>query len=152
MQKCMSAVLLLFIYDSAHYIDKRLTLMPRRLTHIVGGLVFSLPIVGVSYWGFSENFDYLQLTLVLAISVVCIFIGSILPDLIERPTNPDHRKFFHSWFMLSAFFIVSFVMCFVVVPAYDQKVFIYLIFAFLLGYLSHLLLDATTKKGLKGKG
>ncbi|MHA1198750.1 MAG: metal-dependent hydrolase [Candidatus Heimdallarchaeaceae archaeon] len=124
--------------------------MPRRLTHIVGGLILSLPLVGVSYWGFSEDFDYLQLILVLSLSVVCAFVGSILPDLIERPTSPNHRKFFHSWFMLSVFFIASFVMCFVLVPLYDTKVFVYLIFAFLLGYLSHLLLDATTKKGLKG--
>ncbi len=124
--------------------------MPRRLTHIVGGFVLSIPLVGVSYWGFSEDFDYLQLTLILAISVVCAFVGSILPDVIERPTNPDHRKFFHSWFMLSAFFIASFVTCFVLIPLYDTKIYVYLIFAFLLGYLSHLLLDATTKKGLKG--
>ena len=124
--------------------------MPRRLTHIVGGIVFSIPIVGVSYYGFAEDFSYLTLTLILSISVVCVFIGSILPDLIERPTNPDHRKFFHSWFMLSVFFVASFVVCFVLIPLYESRVFVYLIFAFLLGYLSHLLLDATTKKGLKG--
>lgn len=124
--------------------------MPRRLTHIVGGIVLTIPLVGLSYWGFSEEFDYLQLTFILLISFISAFIGSILPDIIEKPTNPDHRKFFHSWFILSIFFIASFVFCFVLIPLYDTKSYIYIIFAFLLGYLSHLLLDATTKKGLKG--
>lgn len=124
--------------------------MPNRITHIVGGFVLAIPLVGVSYWGFSEDLNYLQLTLILSLSIICAFIGSILPDIIERPTNPDHRKFFHSWFILSVFFILSFITCFVLIPLYNTQIFIYLIFSFLLGYLSHLLLDATTKKGLKG--
>ena len=124
--------------------------MPRRLIHIIGGFVLALPITGVSYWGFSEDFGYLQLALILSISALTAFSGAILPDIIERPTNPDHRKFFHSWFMLSIFFILSFVMCFVIIPLYNTQVFVYPIFAFLLGYLSHLLLDSTTTRGLKG--
>jgi len=124
--------------------------MPGRTVHIIGGVVFSIPIVGVSYWGFSEDLSYLQLLLIIAISAPCTVFGAMLPDLIERPTGPDHRKFFHSWFMLSMFFIASFVTCFVLIPSYNTSIFPYPIFAFLLGYLSHLLLDATTKKGLKG--
>ena len=124
--------------------------MSSRLTHIVAGLMLSIPLVGVSYWGFSEDFNYLQLILILSLSFICAFIGSILPDILEKPTTPEHRQFFHSWFLLSIFFIASFVMCFVLIPLYDSRIFIYLIFAFFLGYLSHLLLDATTKKGLKG--
>ena len=124
--------------------------MPRRLIHIIGGFVFTIPLVGVSYWGFADNFSYLQLALILSIAAVSTLIGAILPDLIERPTNPDHRKFFHSWFLLSIFFIASFVTCFVLIPLYNNRIFPYPIFAFLLGYLSHLLLDATTTKGLTG--
>ena len=123
--------------------------MSRRLTHAVGGFILGVPIVGVSYYFFAEEFNYLKLTLILCTSTLCIFTGSIFPDIIERPKKPDHRKFFHSWFMLSLIFIASFVIAFVVVPLYDGQVYIYLIFGFLLGYFSHLLLDATTKSSLQ---
>ena len=122
--------------------------MSRRLTHIAAGFIIGVPLVGISYYFFASDFQYLQLILILSISILPIFIGSILPDLIERPRNPDHRKFFHSWFMLSIFFIASFIMAFVVIPRFNDKIYIYLIFGFLLGYFSHLLLDATTKSSL----
>ncbi|MHA1219383.1 MAG: metal-dependent hydrolase [Candidatus Heimdallarchaeaceae archaeon] len=123
--------------------------MPRRLTHIAAGFILVIPLVGLSYYFFSIDFQYLRLTLILSISTLPIFVGSILPDIIERPTNPGHRKFFHSWFMLSIFFIASFVIAFVVIPRYDNILYVYLIFGFLLGYFSHLLLDATTKSSLQ---
>ncbi|MHA1447624.1 MAG: metal-dependent hydrolase [Candidatus Heimdallarchaeaceae archaeon] len=123
--------------------------MPRRLTHIAAGFILVIPLVGLSYYFFSIDFQYLRLTLILSISTLPIFVGSILPDIIERPTNPSHRKFFHSWFMLSIFFIASFVIAFVVIPRYDNILYVYLIFGFLLGYFSHLLLDATTKSSLQ---
>ncbi|MCG3260828.1 MAG: metal-dependent hydrolase [Candidatus Heimdallarchaeota archaeon] len=123
--------------------------MPRRLTHIAAGFILGIPLVGLSYYFFSIDFQYLRLTLILSISTLPIFVGSILPDIIERPTNPGHRKFFHSWFMLSIFFIASFVIAFVVIPRYDNILYVYLIFGFLLGYFSHLLLDATTKSSLQ---
>ncbi len=144
----MTIVLLLFKYESLHYIVGVNDFMSRRLTHIIGGMVFGLPIVGGVYYFFSSEFVIISLILVLAYSFFAIFIGSILPDIIERPKNPDHRKFFHSWFMFSLVFIASFVFCFVVIPRYNHLLFIYAIFGFLLGYFSHLLLDSTTKKSL----
>ena len=144
----MTIVLLLFIYESLHYIAGVIDFMSRRLTHIIVGLVFGLPIVGVVYYFFSSEFVVMSLILVLAYSFCSIFIGSIFPDIIERPKNPDHRKFFHSWFTFSIVFIAAFVCCFVVIPRYSHLLFIYVIFGFLLGYFSHLLLDSTTKKSL----
>ena len=122
--------------------------MPRRLIHIIGGFVLALSITGVSYWGFSEDFGYLQLALILSISALTAFSGAILPDIIERPTNPDHRKFFHSWFIFAVMFIASFVMAFVIIPIYDHLFYVYPIFGFCLGYFSHLLLDSTTRRSL----
>jgi membrane-bound metal-dependent hydrolase YbcI (DUF457 family) len=123
--------------------------MSRRLTHIAGGMILSLPIIGLVYYYFTEEISYFRLVLILGIALFCIFIGSIFPDLIERPTNPDHRGLFHSWFMLSLIFISSFICCFVIIPRYRENIFPYPIFGFLLGYLSHLLLDSTTKMSLK---
>ncbi|MCG3221547.1 MAG: metal-dependent hydrolase [Candidatus Heimdallarchaeota archaeon] len=123
--------------------------MSSRLTHIVGGLVFSLPIVGLVYFFFTEEFSYFRLALIIGISFLCVFMGAIFPDIIERPTNPDHRGLFHSWLMLSLVFISAFIICFVVIPRYEENLFPYPVFGFLLGYLSHLLLDSTTKSSLR---
>jgi len=122
--------------------------MSRRLTHIIGGLVFGLPIVGIVYYFFSSEFSKISLILVLLYSFFTIFLGSLFPDIIERPNNPDHRNFFHSWAIFSLIFIAIFVLCFVVIPRFDHLLYIYAIFGFLLGYFSHLLLDSTTKKSL----
>jgi len=123
--------------------------MSRRLTHIAGGLVFSLPLVGLVYYFFANEFTYIKLTGILAVSFLFVFAGSILPDIIERPKNPDHRRFFHSWFMLSIVFIATFLVCFLVIPRYEQEYVVYPAFGLLLGYLSHLLLDSTTKSSLQ---
>ena len=144
----MTVVLLRFLYQF-EYNSIGEVVMSNRLTHVAVGFIFSVPLVGISYYLFSKDFQYLRLTLILSISTLPIFIGSILPDIIERPTNPGHRKFFHSWFMLSVVFIASFVIAFVVIPRYDNLLYVYLIFGFLLGYFSHLLLDATTKSSLQ---
>ena len=122
--------------------------MPSRIIHLVGGGIIGVPIVGVVYYFFSEEMDYVLFSGILAVSLVLIMFGSILPDIIERPTNPDHRKIFHSWFMLSISFIASFITIFVVIPRYSQLFVVYPILGFFLGYFSHLLLDATTKRSL----
>ncbi len=122
--------------------------MPSRIIHIIGGAIIGVPIVGVVYYFFSDEMNYFLFSGVLAVSLVLVLFGSLLPDIIERPTNPDHRKFFHSWFMLSISFIATFITCFVIVPRFTQVFVIYPILGFLLGYFSHLLLDATTKRSL----
>ncbi|MCG3217012.1 MAG: metal-dependent hydrolase [Candidatus Heimdallarchaeota archaeon] len=122
--------------------------MPSRKTHIIGGVIFSIPIVGGIYYYFASNFNYFLLSGILAASLVLVLFGSLLPDILERPSNPEHRKFFHSWFMLSFIFITAFIACFVIIPRFDHVFIIYPIFGFLLGYISHLLLDSTTKSSL----
>ncbi|MHA1955080.1 MAG: metal-dependent hydrolase, partial [Candidatus Heimdallarchaeaceae archaeon] len=95
------------------------------------------------------EFSYIRLALIIGISFLCVFAGAIFPDVIERPTNPDHRGLFHSWIILSFVFASAFIFCFVVIPRYEENLFPYPIFGFLLGYLSHLLLDSTTKSSLR---
>jgi membrane-bound metal-dependent hydrolase YbcI (DUF457 family) len=123
-------------------------LLPGKTTHVVIGEIIGLSLVGLAYYFFTSEINYFTLALILASSLACIFLGAILPDLIERPTNPDHRKFFHSWFIFAVTFIASFVMAFVVIPLYDHLFYVYPIFGFCLGYFSHLLLDSTTKRSL----
>ena len=123
--------------------------MSRRITHVLGGYIFGLPITGLVYYFFASNFSYWMLSLVLLVSSFTVLIGAIFPDAIERPTNPDHRKILHSWFMLIIIFSACFIVTFVVIPRYDTQFYLYLILSFLLGYLSHLLLDSTTKQSLR---
>ncbi len=122
--------------------------MSGKKTHVAVGEIIGLPLVGLTYYFFSSELNYFILSLILAASFVCILVGAILPDLIERPNHPDHRKFFHSWFIFAVSFIASFVMAFVVIPLYDQLYYVYPIFGFCFGYFSHLLLDSTTKRSL----
>ena len=65
--------------------------MSGKITHVAIGELIGLPLVGLAYYFFSSELNYFRLALILAVSLVCIFLGAILPDLIERPTNPDHR-------------------------------------------------------------
>jgi len=122
--------------------------LPGKITHVAIGEIIGLPLVGLSYYFFSLELNYFKLSMILVASFACIFLGAILPDLIERPTHPDHRKFFHSWFIFAISFIASFVMAFVVIPLYEHLIYVYPIFGFCLGYFSHLLLDSTTKRSL----
>jgi len=145
--KCKTLFLLWFKYKTCHIIVGA-NLLSGKITHVAIGELIGLPLVGLAYYFFSSELNYFRLALILAVSLVCIFLGAILPDLIERPTNPDHRKFFHSWFIFAIFFIASFVIAFVVIPLYNHLFFIYPIFGFCLGYFSHLLLDSTTKRRL----
>ena len=131
-----------------NYIIGATSKMPSRMVHMLGGIIIGIPIVGVVYYFFSEEMNYFLFSGVLAVSLVLISFGSLLPDIIERPTNPEHRKFFHSWFIFSISFIAIFITCFVIIPRYTQVFLIYPLLVFFLGYFSHLLLDSTTKRSL----
>jgi membrane-bound metal-dependent hydrolase YbcI (DUF457 family) len=77
-------------------------------------------------------------------SISMLFIGAIIPDIIEPPINYKHRKFFHSRYVLNLFAIgtgISFIITLFWFP-------FSWIFYFALGYLSHLLADSTSKMGL----
>ena len=122
--------------------------MSGKITHIIVGEIISLPLVGLTYYFFSSNFNYWLFSIILIVSSLCILFGSIFPDLIERRTNPDHRRFLHSWFMFAVTFITSFVTAFVLIPLYEHLFFVFPMFGFLLGYFSHLFLDSSTKRSL----
>ena len=65
--------------------------------------------------------------------------GSIIPDILEPPTNWAHRGLFHSKRILKitgTVFLLTALMK------------LYIVSSFFLGYASHLLADATTKAGL----
>jgi len=72
-------------------------------------------------------------------------IGGMLPDLIEPPTNPNHRRFFHSASLGSLMTYLLKNIADSTTTSQDAK----LISAILgLSYLSHLAEDSITDKGI----
>ena len=96
-------------------------------------------IVGVLASTFSEHFNFILYLLFIGLTV----LGSISPDLIEPPHDMNHRKFFHSVLLLG-----SLVFLLILLNLRYQSIFTYLSSGFIIGYLSHLLLDAMSKMGL----
>jgi membrane-bound metal-dependent hydrolase YbcI (DUF457 family) len=94
---------------------------------------------GIFLSGFFEFFDFIAFSLFIGL----ILFGSVLPNLIEPRHSKNHRDFYHSWLILG--FVVIFL---ILLNIGNQTMVTYLISGFLLGYLTHLLLDATSKQGL----
>ena len=122
--------------------------MPNRIVHTLGGLIIGLPLIGVVNYFLAPEFNTWSLMLSLLVALPFVLFGSHLPDILEPPKSPKHRKFFHSVFMLFLVFSSCFVISFVLVPRYDNVFIAYPLLGIFTGYLSHLLLDSTTKAGL----
>jgi len=86
----------------------------------------------------------------LAVPGLCAAIaGSVMPDLVERPTSSRHRGIFHSKravigsggvFCLSALMFL--------LPDLPSRPVIYAVSCLALGYLLHLAADSLTRRGL----
>jgi len=87
----------------------------------------------------------------LVFGLLAAFTGSILPDLLERPTSLRHRGFFHSKRVLkgtSMLFLSTVALW--LLPEVPLKTVVFGLSAFALGYLLHLAADSMTKRGLPG--
>lgn len=106
--------------------------------HMIIGFVIGI-LAGVFGSSFSEYFDFISFLLFVGLTV----LGSIVPNLIEPPHGGNHRHFFHSVVILGILVILLLWL-----NIGNQTVLTYLSSGFILGYLSHLLLDATSRVGL----
>ena len=106
--------------------------------HIIIGFFIGI-LAGVLGSTFSENFDFILYSLFVGLTV----LGSFSPDLIEPPHNDNHRRFFHSIFLLGILIILLIWLNFG-----NQSMLTYLSSGFIIGYLSHLFIDATSQIGL----
>lgn len=73
-----------------------------------------------------------------------LIIGSVLPDIIEPAKDYTHRNYFHSKRFLK-------ILYYSLIPTFLMGIFfnkVLYIFFLILGYISHLWLDSTTKMGL----
>ena len=75
--------------------------------------------------------------------------GSLMPDLLERPTSSRHRRFFHSKRALTGSGMVFCVATLLyLLPEVPYRPVMFWISSCALGYLLHLSADAMTKRGL----
>jgi len=102
--------------------------MNRRQHVIIGIIAFAVyiyltnPSSDDAVWGF-----------------LAVIAGSIIPDILEPPTGWDHRDLLHSVGALKLTAIIFIL---------TALIGLYVISCFFLGYLFHLLADATTPMGL----
>ncbi len=77
--------------------------------------------------------------------ILVAIVGILAPDILEPPTNYQHRNIFHSRRILKFFMILSFV--FILFGLALDEIFFYLT-TFIVGYNIHLFLDSQTPMGL----
>ena len=106
--------------------------------HMIIGLIIGV-LAGVFGSNFSEYFNFILYLLFVGLTV----FGSIVPDQIEPPHGVNHRQFFHSMVILGILVIL-----FLWLNIGNQSMVTYLSSGFILGYIFHLLLDATSRMGL----
>jgi len=76
-----------------------------------------------------------------------MFFSVMIPDFLEPAKNYKHRAFFHSQYFLK---IISVVLLISLLFVYFNKGWLWLSFG-IIGYQSHLLIDACTPMGLPRK-
>lgn len=105
-------------------------------THVIFAVVFGY----VTWW----ILDQLTLGIFSAPGAAGVFVGAILPDLLEPAVHWTHRKTFHcvkTLKVIGLIILASFVLLWI------SPLFSWIFFG-AIGYASHLLLDSTTKMGL----
>jgi membrane-bound metal-dependent hydrolase YbcI (DUF457 family) len=120
--------------------------MPNFKTHAVAGTVVGISVSLYEYYEIKKVDPNAQFDLSkLAFNSLAAIAGAIIPDKLEPAYHPNHRSVFHSFTagggaMFTPKMITDFLDTYPCVkyPAY----------AFILGYLSHLVLDASTPKSL----
>jgi membrane-bound metal-dependent hydrolase YbcI (DUF457 family) len=113
--------------------------MPNFTVHFTVGIIVG--IITLSILHGQNNFVSGQLSILAAIALSTV--GAILPDIIEPATNPNHRSFFHSFFVL----IITGFLSYYFLTGVDSAE-LFMIGFMGIGYVSHLVLDSATPKSL----
>lgn len=119
--------------------------MPRFNTHLIGGTVS-----GIIALYFMKDFNVYPFDIYWALLAITFsIIGSVLPDKIEPAKNSHHRSLFHSKIALV---IAGYIIYKIIIIGNFNIAGEPLIGQFTgfvcIGYISHLILDATTPAGI----
>ncbi|MFO8108952.1 MAG: metal-dependent hydrolase [Thermoplasmata archaeon] len=127
----------------------------RKNVHIIGALCFgimglvllgsvkrgALPYVG---WPLIALLHKPFITIV--IMLVMSFFGGIVPDILDPPYSPKHRRFAHSKALLAILLVLWGITLIALLN--QSSLGLCAIYYMLLGYISHLALDSLTPSGL----
>ncbi|MFP4006371.1 MAG: metal-dependent hydrolase [Candidatus Hadarchaeia archaeon] len=131
----------------------------KRNTHIAASIIFAIfgtILINILLNGTLPdsitNFIYFFLNMrvyIFLIMIVFSVLGGILPDILDPPFTKKHRRYAHSKILLVIF---STLLLFTVVLIFikREKIILWPIYYFLIGYISHLVLDSFTPAGLWG--
>lgn len=120
--------------------------MPNAKTHFVAGVVTAGVVNGLAQW--AECLHFPERTLDWGEFFICCFAGgavALLPDVLEPAEHPNHRQFFHS---VAAAGLVAFAVSGRHTEGYSPQV-RKLLCVLGCSYLSHVLLDSDTPKGIR---
>ncbi|MFZ2074901.1 MAG: metal-dependent hydrolase [Methanoregula sp.] len=111
-------------------------------------------IIGVlAFFGYAYLLSFIRETTSewFLLGLFAVVTGSLIPDILEAPTSWRHRGIFHSKRALKCMvgtFGITAAIDVLPSPLIPHAFLVYGISCFALGYLCHLLADATTKRGL----
>lgn len=130
-------------------------------THTKGGYIFALLAFPYLYKTFLNNYSVFYKAILLLIYTYFAYIGSLYPDIDMRGSYISkrypiiykyfgsrfrHRSFTHSLIFIS---LLAYGFNFLIKSTDSNIVFICVSCGFLVGYLSHLVLDLLTKEGIE---
>ncbi len=127
----------------------------KRTAHMFGGLSFGflgyLILVLVRTYEFPSLqifTDLLTPSMLFKTLLLLMFVsfGALLPDKLDPPFSPRHRKFAHSKILLFLFIVLTLITLYLL--STDENLGLWSLYYFLLGYISHLVLDSFTPAGL----
>lgn len=129
----------------------------KRNAHITGSIIFAIIgtiIINIILNGYLPNniIFLFNLFLNMRVYVFLIMIGSsvmggIIPDILDPPFTKRHRRYAHSKILLLIFLTLSSITVILIYFQQDNLI-LWSIYYFLIGYISHLILDSLTPAGL----
>ncbi len=132
--------------------------MMNKKAHLFGGVVFfflgSVFIVCIRSGEIPSEEVVLSLFTpfflpLLTVGFVASIFGAVLPDILDPPFSRKHRRFAHSKVLFMIMLVLYLVTLFSIIYGSIYDILgIWAIHFFLLGYLSHLIMDSFTPAGL----
>ncbi len=129
----------------------------KRNAHIAGSIIFAL--IGTILikiflkQSVPSNFtNLLKILLNMRVYIFLIMIGSsvfggLIPDILDPPFTKKHRRYAHSKILFFIFVILLGITS-ILILIQNNNLILWTIYYFLLGYISHLILDSLTPAGL----
>lgn len=129
----------------------------KRNAHIIGAIIFAiigtiLIKIGLNQSVPNNIVNLLKILLNMRVYIFLLMIGSsvmggIIPDILDPPFTKRHRRYAHSKILL-LIFIILLAITSILILIQNTNLILFVLYYFLIGYISHLILDSFTPAGL----